>query len=323
MPIGIHTNQVSLPPWMEDAYKDITGRAAAHAKSPYAPYGQPRIADQSKNPLWQEYYKRTQQNQGQYQPFLEQSNQFLNRGAERFPDNYQNYMNPYMENVLNSMAHYGNRNFSENILPALQSQFISMGQHGSGQHKEFAQRAARDYGEGLAREQGNALAQGYGQAGKQFNEDQSRQFLGAEGAAQLGRMSQAGGLADLASLQEAGGHQINAEQQKLNTGYEDFLRQQQDPMNRIAQESNILQGVPIMGQNLRIDSPAPKATVNDAGNIGSIAGQLYGGRMYGGNRKKGGSINMGDAIKKKTKAIHKNPFGISHLKFNSTNSRRR
>ena len=316
MAIGIQTTQSTLPPWMEDAYKDVIARAKGLSHQPYKSYEGQRTVDQSKSPLWQEYYKRTMMNQDQYQPFIEKASQFINKGATTFPEGYKDYMNPYMDNVINNMAHYGNRNFMEKILPALQSQFISLGQHGGGHHKEFASRAARDYGEGLAREQGSMWAQGYRDAGKLFNDDQSRQFLGAEGNAQLGRMTQAGGLADLASIQDAANIQSGAEQQGLNTAYEDFLRQENHPMQRIAQESNILQGAPITGQSTTSYShpqaPQP-GQVNTMGNLGAIAGQLYGSRLFGGNRKKGGSINSSKSQKK--------PFGIAQLRFNVSRNR--
>lgn len=307
-PLTIGTSTSQTLPWMESAFKDITGRANAYAKLPYQAFPQRRLVNQATNPLWQQYYQRSQQ-MGVPQPYFNQAQNYIQQGTQSFPQNAQAYMNPYMQHVIENIGHYGTRNFQEKILPSLESHFVSMGQHGSGRHQQMAERAARDLSEGIAREQAGALAGGYNAAGQLFNEDQKRKFFAAEGQSQLGRMAQGSHLADIAALQEAAANQTGHEQRGLNMSYEDFMRQKNDPMEKINFERSVLQGIPHMGSTTNTSYTPPPPEMNTWGNIGSLAGNLYAARsMY--NKKKGGAV-------RKQKNNH---FGLKNL--TSVNRRR-
>jgi len=120
---------------------------------------------------------------------------------------------------------------------------------------------------------------------QQFNIEQQRQraLLGLEGlssdrAGQAQRLSSAellsnlGGrqqemdLQRLAALQGVGGERRNLMQRGLDTGYEDFLRQQAYGREQLGYLSNVLQGVPI----------TPGSTVSTFGRVPSAGQQALG-----------------------------------------------
>lgn len=62
---------------------------------------------------------------GLYAPFVQQAEGQLKQGTQSVPQLYQQYMNPYTNQVVGRIAEEGNRNLTKNILPALESQFVA------------------------------------------------------------------------------------------------------------------------------------------------------------------------------------------------------
>lgn len=112
----------------------------------------------------------------------------------------QQYMNPYMQGVLDRLGDQAGRNLSENLMPAIGDQFIKSGQFGSSRMQEITGRALRDTQDALLGQQSQALQQGYAQAGQQFGQDMSRQtqLAGQQGQLGLGYMGALGQLGSTA-----------------------------------------------------------------------------------------------------------------------------
>jgi len=85
--------------------------------------------------------------------------------------------------------------------------------------------------------------------GLQAGAQNIQSLLGSlQGASQLGQFSnqrQGMELERLAALMQAGGMERGMIQQGLDTGYNDYLRQQAYPMEQLGMFSNILQGLPV------------------------------------------------------------------------------
>lgn len=77
---------------------------------------------------------------------------------------FDQFMNPYTEGVVNRIAQLGQRNLSENLLPAVNTTFTGAGQFGSSRHADFTNRALRDANESILGQQAQALSSGYGSA---------------------------------------------------------------------------------------------------------------------------------------------------------------
>lgn len=99
--------------------------------------------------------------------------------------NVSDYMNPYIQNVSDVLAKMGQRNLQENLLPAVDQNFIRSGQYGSANQQQAVGRALRDVQESILDKQAQLLNQGYTQAGQQFNADAARQAQLAQTAGGL------------------------------------------------------------------------------------------------------------------------------------------
>lgn len=307
MPLNASYSSTQIPPWLEAIAKAIAENSSAISREPYRPYNRDRIAPFSKEQMEAQNLSRIT---GEYKPYFANSRDLLQRSAEAFPDAYQRYKNPHDEAVINRIAQLGGRTLNEQILPALESNFVGLGQHGSLQHRELAARAARDLQENVLAQQTAALQQGYGQAARLHESDRIRAGQAAEGMQNLGRYTQAGRLADITALEHSGQQQQGMQQQHLNTAYNDFLTQRNYPRTQLAEHAAAVQGLP--HSNLTYgreqfpnvyqyptSGPFAGGQPNTIGQLGSLAGQLYGiNRM---TKKEGGSVKKKKVSKKRSK----------------------
>jgi len=254
----------SMPKWLSDYTQGLIARANAIGAEGYQPYGGPRIADFS--PEEQAAFGMVEGNVGAYQPYLDaaggtlsggltQAYGQLGEGTRGFPGAVDEYMDPYIGNVLNRQATLSNRNFSENTLPALQNAFTRAGHFGSDRMMDLAGRASRDAGSELNEQQLAALSGAYGQAGQLYGADAGRNLqaaglygnLGLEGSRQmgaLGEMASRMGYGDAAAMEAIGRTQRGMDQGSLDLAYGDFQRQRDYPRNTIDWMSSIIRGLP-------------------------------------------------------------------------------
>ena len=125
------------------------------------------------------------------------ANPYLEQASRSSVSDVDQYMNPYQTNVLDAIAQQGERNLTENLLPAVSDSFIKAGQFGSRNMGEFGSRALRDTQESILREQAPLLQQGYNQALQASAADKSRQgtlagTAGSVAGADLSRVLQGG-----------------------------------------------------------------------------------------------------------------------------------
>ena len=126
---------------------------------------------------------------------------YLGAAARTFPQAAQEYMSPYLKNVVEQMGDIGVRQLQEKYLPAIGQEFISAGQFGPGRGSsrmgEFGARALRDVQQSILAEQSKALQAGYGQAADIYGQDVGRlaQLAGTVGqlsTADYNRMLESG-----------------------------------------------------------------------------------------------------------------------------------
>lgn len=121
------------------------------------------------------------------QPYLDKAGQTSVAGVNQ-------YMNPFLENVVNRYGELGARTLREQLAPAISNKFISSGQlmggaASSGMMTDTA-RALRDVQEGVGQQQMQALAGGYSEALGASRADLERQAGLASTAGQLGQGQQ-------------------------------------------------------------------------------------------------------------------------------------
>jgi hypothetical protein len=134
-------------------------------------------------------------------------------GSWTDPGTSQAWMNPYNEAVTDRIAQLGQRNLSENLLPAVNDVFTggsTASQFGRERHADITGRALRDTNESILGQQAQVLQQGYGQAQNAFNTEQSR--MGALGAT-AGTL----GIGDTNSMTNLGTAQTGAAAQGISS----------------------------------------------------------------------------------------------------------
>lgn len=138
------------------------------------------------------------------QPYLTGASELVERGAAPITDQISDYMDPYRQQVVERIGELGQRQLTENILPALQAQGISSGQFGGTRSAEAIGRALRDTQESTLAAQTQALSQGYGQAAQLAGADASRALQAAQAQGALGTTAAGLSSADLQRALSAG-----------------------------------------------------------------------------------------------------------------------
>lgn len=256
----------NLPQWMSDYTQGLVARANAVAAEPYQAYQGPRIAgftpdtqnafNMTRNaatayqsPL-QQAMGLTQQGgdqnpTGAAEPYLGQAGSmttgavapgqgglaqampYMQQAGQTFPGAAQQYMDPYIQNVINRSSDLATRTFNEQLLPGIQDKFTRAGQYGSRGMETDLLRGARDVTQNIQDSANAQLSQAYTNAGQMFGADQSRignlanlagQLGGQQQSAQLQAGQQLGALGQTAGslAAQTGQLQLGAGQQMGN-----------------------------------------------------------------------------------------------------------
>jgi hypothetical protein len=259
------TTQNNLPDWVNNAAKTNYATAAKIASRPYTPYSFQRIAgftgDQNKAMgMLRDYAPTAQANSGKFEvPRI-----IDNIGADGSIDKY---MSPYIDQVLNRTQ--------TRIRQAtdMAQQSNNMNQHQSGAFGDARHGiAAGQIEEKGIQEMGDASANAY--AAAYDNAMGLRQYdinnlFGADQASQA-RADQF--MQYLDSLYRSGSNQQNLDQNSLELAYQDFLNQQNYPLEQYNLLVSGLNQTPYeTSSTSKTKTPAPSTGAQILGAIGSIA----------------------------------------------------
>ena len=190
------------------------------------------------------------------------------------------YMNPYIENVVNRFGELGARTLQEQLMPAIQNKYIQAGQLGgptragtgasgapSGMMTDTA-RALRDVQEGVLKQQQQALAEGWNQATGLASTD-------------LGRMGQLASTAgNLGTAQQQAIAQAGQQMGQLGSQYASIGQNQQRLMADLAGQIASAYGqdtanqMAASGQLAQLAQQMGSAYGQDTANQMAAAGQL-------------------------------------------------
>ena len=180
------------------------------------------------------------------------------------------YMDPYMQNVVNEMGRLQNRAIQENFLPNLRAGAAGTGQFGSQRAAQVAGQSLRDLQSDLLGRQYTALSEGDTGALGAAQKDLERQSLAGQALGQLGQIQQGMGTTGLKTLTELGGMEQALGQRILD-----------QPMKQAQDYSKLLQGY-------SVPTTVTKQTVGSTGYSNSPLSQVSGllsllGSFAGGN----------------------------------------
>jgi len=235
-PLAGSANMSTLSEYAGPYVTDMLGKAQALSNAPYQTYQGPMTAGESglQNKMFQGLGGLTFPGQ------LGQS--FSSTGAYNLPQmtstgmtNNTNtgptgtaaqYMNPYLQSVLQPQLEELRRQSQINLQPGM-AKMTQAGGYGGGRQAIMESEANRN----LLQQQNQAIGTGYSnaydKAMQQFNTEQG----------------QAKTLADL--MGTAGAQQRGIEQEGITADYNEFLAQRDDPMKKVQFLQSMLQGLPI------------------------------------------------------------------------------
>lgn len=261
-----------IPAWLEGTSQGMVQRANTLSQTPYVPYEGQRVAEFT--PMMNEAFGRIG-SQGVAGQIGQATNLALAAGQEsregmqydpytmgRFTgDTAQQYMDPYMQNVVNAQLREAQRQ-ADVATTTRAGAATRAGAFGGSRQAIMDAEADRT----LAMQKGDIQAAGLQKAFEsgrgQFNvedalREQSRQFganIGLQGASQaLGAAQALGGLGQTQFQQEmditqglgyAGALQQQQRQAELDVAYQDFLAQQKYPYEQLAFLQGITAGAP-------------------------------------------------------------------------------
>lgn len=234
-----------LPAWYQQYTANLGSQAAGLAQN-LNTQPLPAASVAGFNPTQQQAFNRVLSTQGQTQPYFQQAQGLLGeiaptsaalvdyaQGAVAGPSmgtssaiqpwaqgaqdaasgstsdwtsQYQKYMSPYTQQVVDNIARLGKRNFEENIMPGVNSAMIGSGQFGSTRNADILSRAAVQAANDITGQQSNALQAGYQAGAGIFASDaarrQQQQQMQAQTALAGGNLMQGALSADAARMQQ-------------------------------------------------------------------------------------------------------------------------
>jgi hypothetical protein len=233
------TTQTILPEWYTQYAQNVLSKAYAATNEPYQKYGGARIAGFA--PEQEQAFGEYKSSMGEYKPYIGASTVALGAGTGSFtqPGVAQQYMNPYIQNVVSGIGAQAGRNLYENILPQVNRTFIGGGTFGGSRSAEFTQRAIRDAQAAALSAQNSALSEGYDKASELYSNEAGRYLEAAPLFASLGEQAQNQRINELKGLESIGLERQNLAQSSADLAYDDFERQRDYPLYQAQQLANI------------------------------------------------------------------------------------
>jgi len=155
-------------------------------------------------------------------------------GSAMNPAGIQQFMNPYIQNVVNEQARLANQNFQRNVLPGLSGSFAGTGGLGSQRYASALGQAGADFQANLTGQQNKSLADAYKSALEAASNQGQLQNQVAQTQGTLAGKEQELGLKGASALTAAGSAQQQYEQAKLDY-----------PMTNAINSLKFLTGLPV------------------------------------------------------------------------------
>ena len=185
---------------------------------------------------------------GSYMPFMQGASNMYGQSTEKFdPSSYSNFMNPYTDEVIKQQYADINR-LGNQQQQNLSQQALQAGAFGGGRQAIGSAEIGRNTLDQQARTGSQLRAQGYntamGNAMSDFQNRMGRFGSAAGGLASLGASLPGLKQQELGFMYDMGSKQQGQQQAGLDALYNNQLRQQMEPYQRLGFLSDIFQGAP-------------------------------------------------------------------------------
>lgn len=258
-----------LPEYQETFLKDLLASTSAIAGQPTSIPGY-QVAGMT--PLQQQAIQLGS-GIGAYQPMMEAGAQTLQQGVTQLgPQGYQQYMTPYMDEVLGQSLQDLQRQ-ADMERQRIGSAAIQSGAFGGSRQAVAEQELQRNVSDKFAAQSAQLRAQAFESA--QDRAQQAGELFGKLGLQQaaLGESAQAAQGRDVSMLSQLGGMEQQQQQAELEAQRATNLERQFEPYQRIGFMSDIFRGVPSTTSTLTSTTSPSPSTLSQIGGIGmGIAG---------------------------------------------------
>lgn len=277
------------PKFMGQATKHILERALKEAHSKYQPYFKERVAELSDAQQIAKEKAYESIERPEFQKLFNIAKDKLGELSDKKSvDDIKQYMNPYEENVLDSLQKRMQRNLQE-TMPLIDSNFIAKGAYRSSGRQAARQKALRNMQEAFAHEAGNLMNQGYQNAADLSFKDLERQKTAAAEMENLKAVEQDSNLKNIDLIDKIGTREQQLEQTKKNLQYEDFIKALNYGPEKTARLNEIVKGLPVNYRTTTTDPYTPQASPWTQ--LGGMAGSMYAmNQMNQKNHKHGGRV---------------------------------
>ena len=275
------TSTFQMSPWEEQYWQNMTQKAQQVANTPYTAYTGNRVAPLSSEQ--QSSINNTVNNANNWQAPLAAAQAGYQNAMTPFNANSVNqYMSPYLGDVIGNIERIGNENFSApgGVGETIANDFAGLGQFGSKRMGDVMNRAGELNDRETQGAVSNALQAGYGQAEQQYNADQTRNLWGAGGLSSLAGQTQALTTGTSNALMSAGNLEQQEAQNILNVPYQNYLAAQQWPDQQLEVAGSIRP--PNEGTTSNTQPvPIPNDFQNFMGGVGMYEGMSQDGMFNG------------------------------------------
>lgn len=244
-PQEVTTTQTNLPPYVQPQFERLLRRGEAESLQGYTPYGGQRLAFFSPDELAAQAMTRGYAMSGTPSQFSDAESRIQNQMG--FQEGIDTFMSPYQQAVTDVAKREAIRQ-SEARADQIGSKAALSG--GLGGYREAILQAEREknLGQQLDDLQVRGSQAAFDRAANQFNRDQMMNLQSANFLRGLGGDINRDAMARIGALQGIGSQQRALQQAALDTGYQDFLRQQDFAKQQLGFFSNLLRGVPVQPQ---------------------------------------------------------------------------
>jgi hypothetical protein len=249
----------SMPDWYQEYVRGLLGKSNSIAGNDYTPYPGQRVADFN-DPTTQSF-DMTAANVGIQNPAFSTAQTGFNSVAGGYNQGkVDQYANPYIAQMDQSIANQANQNLFQNVLPGVNDTFTSAGQFGGSRNAQFTNNAILNNQQAISNSQATANNQAYQNSMQNYLQGNAQTLTAGTDLTQLGQQQQAAGLKDAAAMNAIGQQQQQLNQQGLDVGYQNFIDQRDWSKNQAA----------FMNQQVRGFNPPTSTAASYAG-----PGQTY------------------------------------------------
>lgn len=309
------TQTQQIPDWQKDFAQANESIASSIASRPYQAYQGQMIAGLT--PQQQQGMQQTQDASTAYQPYLNAAKDMTAGAVQPWTaQTAQQYMNPYAMAALAPQMQQLQLQQGQNQL-ALNKNATQSGAYGDARHG-VAQGMNNFYGNMAMNDlTSQGMNTAYNTGLQAFQQHQATQLAQGQQMAALGGQAQSLGLAGGNANFNAGSQQQQLNQQQLSSSYQNWLQQQNYPIDMLNLRIASLANSPYNTMQYQTMAPS-NATAMNIGAFGAAAGGL--GSLLGGSggaSSAAGSIFGSDIrLKKNIRKIGETMLGIPVYIFN-------